>query len=110
MPANRMPEPPARRSNRERTYVVAYDISDPKRWRRVFRLMKGYGQWLQLSLFQCRLSGARRAEMAMRLEELIARKEDHVLILDLGPADDAAIVVESLGKAFTPIERHAIII
>lgn len=110
MSADRMPEPPARRSNRERTYKVAYDISDPKRWRRVFRLMKGYGHWLQLSLFQCRLSGGRRAEMAMRLDELIAREQDHVLIFDLGPADDAAIAVESLGKTFTPIERRAIVI
>ena len=45
-----------------------------------------------------------------RLEELIARKEDHVLIFDLGPADDTGVGVESLGKSFTPIERHAIVI
>jgi len=66
-----MARTPARRSNRERAYVVAYDISDPRRWRRVFRLMHGYGQWLQLSLFQCRLSGSRRSEMAMELEAAI---------------------------------------
>src|SRR5207245_5663551 len=40
----------------ENLYIVAYDISDPRRWRRVFRLMNGYGEWLQLSVFQCRLS------------------------------------------------------
>jgi CRISPR-associated protein Cas2 len=101
---------PVRRSNHERSYIVAYDISDDRRWRRVFRLMHGYGRWLQLSLFQCRLSGARRIEMAMRLEDLIKPGEDHVLILDLGPADDIGIAVESLGKAFTPIERRAIVI
>jgi CRISPR-associated protein Cas2 len=33
-----------RRSNAEHAYVVAYDTSDPKRWRRVFKLMKGYGR------------------------------------------------------------------
>ena len=38
----------------ENLYIVAYDISDPRRWRRVFRLMNGYGEWLQLSVFQCR--------------------------------------------------------
>jgi CRISPR-associated protein Cas2 len=111
LPSSRpLPEPPARRSNRERTYIVAYDISDQRRWRRVYKLMRGYGHWLQLSLFQCRLSGARRAEMAMRLEEMIARDADHVLILDLGPADDIGIAVESIGKAFTPIERRAIVL
>ena len=32
----------------ENLYIVAYDISDPRRWRRVFRLMTGYGEWLHL--------------------------------------------------------------
>ena len=100
----------ARRSNAEHAYVVAYDIGDPKRWRRVFRLMKGYGQWLQLSVFHCRLDGGRRAEMAMALEALIAHGEDHVLILDLGPAEDVSFSVESLGKGYQEIERRAVIV
>ncbi len=99
-----------RRSNYERNYVVTYDISDQKRWRRVFTLMKGYGRWVQLSVFHCRLNGRRRAEMAMALETMISLTEDHVLIMDLGPAEDAGLAVESLGKSFTPIERRAIII
>ena len=50
----------------ERLYIVTYDISDDRRWRRVFKLMRGYGRWLQLSVFQCRLSAQRRAELARR--------------------------------------------
>ncbi len=99
-----------RRSNAEHAYVVTYDISNPKRWRRVFRLMQGYGHWLQLSVFHCRLDGGRRVEMASALEEIIDTTEDHVLILDLGPAEEVALAVESLGKPFTPIERQAIVI
>ncbi len=68
----------------ERLYVVTYDISDPKRWRKVFRTMEGYGRWLQLSVFQCRLTPRRRAALAMRLDRLIKTGEDRVLILDLG--------------------------
>ena len=34
----------------ERLYIVAYDISEPKRWRHVFKTMKGYGHWVQLSV------------------------------------------------------------
>ena len=71
----------------ERLYVVTYDIADQKRWRRVFKLMHGYGTWLQLSVFQCRLTARRRVELAARLERRIKADEDHVLILDLGPAD-----------------------
>ena len=28
----------------EHHYLVTYDIRDDKRWRRVFRLMKGFGE------------------------------------------------------------------
>lgn len=99
-----------RRSNAEHAYVVAYDISDPKRWRRVFKLMKGYGRWLQLSVFHCRLDGGRRVEMAAELERTIDATADHVVILDLGPAEDVELAVESLGKTFQPIERKAVVI
>lgn len=95
---------------KERLYVVAYDIADPKRWQRVFRLMKGYGYWLQLSVFQCRLSGRRRAEMAARLHELIDRSEDHILIMDLGPADKVEPLVESLGKTYEAPKRQATVV
>jgi CRISPR-associated protein Cas2 len=94
----------------ERLYIVTYDISNDKRGRRVFRLMHGYGRWLQLSVFQCRLSAYRRAEMASRLEQLIHGREDHVLILDLGPADKVDPRVESLGKTFEAVTRTAVVI
>ena len=94
----------------ERLYIVTYDIADERRWRRVFKLMHGYGRWLQLSVFQCRLSARRRAEMARRLEELIHGREDHVLILDLGLADKVDPRVESLGKSFEAAKRSAVVI
>lgn len=94
----------------ERLYVVAYDISDPKRWRRVYRLLQGYGAWLQLSVFQCRLSKKRMIELRAALEERIRRDEDHVLLLDLGPADRVEIRVQSLGKSFAPVKREPIIV
>jgi CRISPR-associated protein Cas2 len=99
-----------RPANAEHAYIVTYDISDPKRWRRVFKVMHGYGRWLQLSVFHCRLDGGRRAEMAMALEMLTDRETDHVLILDLGSADEVEFAVESLGKTFAPIERRAVVI
>jgi CRISPR-associated protein Cas2 len=94
----------------ERLYIVTYDIANDRRWRRVFKLMHGYGRWLQLSVFQCRLTARRRAEMALRLEAAIHAREDHVLILDLGPADQVDPRVESLGRSFETIKRTAIVI
>ena len=94
----------------ERLYVVVYDISDQRRWRRVFRIMKGYGAWLQLSVFQCRLTPGRQEEMAAKLEQAIHHHHDHVLILDLGPAEKADLRVESLGKTFQKLERKPFIV
>ncbi len=94
----------------ERLYVVTYDIADERRWRRVFKIMQGYGRWLQLSVFQCRLTAQRRAELATRLEAVIHGKDDHVLILDLGLADKVDPRVESLGKTFEAVTRRAIVI
>jgi CRISPR-associated protein Cas2 len=94
----------------ERLYIVTYDIADDRRWRRIFKLMHGYGRWLQLSVFQCRLTARRRAELAMRLERAMNMAQDHVLILDLGPADAVDPRVESLGKPFESVRRTATVL
>lgn len=94
----------------EHLYVVSYDISEPRRWRRVFRIVKGYGEWLQLSVFQCRLSRARLLQLEAALKEAMNQDEDHVLILDVGPADAVSPQVRSLGKAFQAVRREAVIV
>lgn len=94
----------------EHLFIVTYDIADQRRWRAIFNLMNGYGDWLQLSVFQCRLSRRRRAEMIATLDGIIHHDEDHVLLLDLGPADSVEPRVVSLGKDFKPLERQPIII
>ncbi|MGQ0653207.1 MAG: CRISPR-associated endonuclease Cas2 [Betaproteobacteria bacterium] len=95
----------------ERLYVVTYDIGDPKRWRAVFKLMNGYGEWLQLSVFQCRLTRQRHAELVATLDLIIHHKEDHVILVDLGPARHVQPRVVSLGKAsFEPIRREPVIV
>ena len=94
----------------EHLYIVAYDIANPKRWRRVFRLMEGYGDWLQLSIFQCRLSRKRHAEMVALLDGIIHHREDHILTMDLGVADSVKPRVVSLGKEFQAVERQPVIV
>ena len=96
---------------RERLYFVVYDIADPKRWRSVFKTMHGYGEWVQLSVFQCRLSRVRHAELIANLDALIHHAEDHLVIMDLGPADRVKPKVVSLGsRPFKAVEREPIIV
>ncbi|PGH57163.1 CRISPR-associated endonuclease Cas2 [Azospirillum palustre] len=94
----------------ERLYIVTYDIGDPKRGRRVFKAMEGYGRWLQLSVFQCRLTPRRRAALGARLDGLIKPSEDHVLIMDIGPVETVDLRIESLGRPFDTIQREAIVV
>lgn len=91
-------------------FLVTYDIRDVKRWRRVFRVMKGYGEWLQLSVFQCRLSRRRHAEMLHTLDITINSKVDALLVIDLGPADRIKPRVVSLGEKFEPVVRAPTIV
>lgn len=94
----------------DHVYLVCYDISDQKRWRKVYKTMKGYGVWLQLSVFQCRLSRENLLRMTDTLTGLIDTAEDHLMIIDLGPAESVTIRVESIGRPFRPIERRAVIV
>ncbi|WP_072294680.1 CRISPR-associated endonuclease Cas2 [Nitrosovibrio sp. Nv17] len=94
----------------EHLYIVAYDIADQKRWRRVYNLMNGYGEWLQLSIFQCRLTAQRHAELVALLDGIIHHRDDHLMLLDLGLAEQVVPRVISLGKMFTPVAREPVIV
>lgn len=94
----------------EHLYIITYDVSNQKRWRRIYKLMKGYGQWLQLSVFQCRLNHRRRMELVALLNGIIHHDNDHVLVLDLGVAEKVSPQVISLGPAFAVLERRPVIV
>ena len=95
----------------EHLYIVTYDIADDRRWRAVFRLMNAYGEWLQLSVFQGRLTPRRHAEFCHRLTALLKQDEDHAMIVDAGPADRVEPRVLSLGKRrFDPVQRAAVVV
>ncbi len=85
-----------------KTYVVAYDISDPKRLRAVFRTLRGFGEHLQLSVFSCDLSPTELVELQGRLRQLIATREDQVLFVDVGPPDGRS------GRAFATLGRPSV--
>jgi CRISPR-associated protein Cas2 len=88
-----------------RLYIVTYDISDPKRLRKVFKAMKGFGQHLQLSVFRCDLTQMEHFEMIAVLQGIIHHGEDQILIVDLGQTEAMQIRVESIGRP-VPKERR----
>jgi CRISPR-associated protein Cas2 len=73
-----------------RCYLVCYDIRSPQRWRRVFKVMKGFGEHWQYSVFFCVLRDIDRVRMQTALEEWMNLKEDQTMIIDLGPDEASA--------------------
>lgn len=94
----------------EHSYLVCYDITEPRRWRKVYKTMKGFGEWLQFSVFQCRLSREKVLRLTDRLSDMVDHEKDHILIIDLGPAESVKLRVDFIGRAFNPIERKATIV
>lgn len=86
-------------------YIVTYDIRNPKRLRKVFKACKDYGLHLQLSVFECDLTGAEKIDFESRLLGLIDRAEDQVLFISLGPSEcRGERVVTALGQSYIRID------
>jgi len=64
-------------------YWIAYDIRDPKRWRKVFEILKGFGSPVQFSIFACSLTSTQLEDLTDRLKEAINLKEDRAAIIPL---------------------------
>ncbi len=91
--------------------VISYDICDPGRLRKVFKLMRGHGQHIQYSVFRCELTPSERITLRARLEKLIKHDEDQVMFIDLGPAEGrGATAIEAIGLAHVSEERTAVIV
>lgn len=67
-------------------YLVSYDIREPKRLRTVHKILDGYGDATQYSVFFCNLSPAERLQLEFALVKVINNKDDSILMIDLGPA------------------------
>jgi len=94
-----------------RVCLVSYDISDPRRWRQVYRTMRGFGEHLQLSVFSCDLTRAQRVKMIAALETAIDRDEDQVLLIDLGPSQARPVhQIEALGRPVTVRDRGPVVL
>lgn len=93
------------------SYVIAYDISDPKRLRKVFQTMRKYGDHLQFSVFECQLTAADLVRCRNELAQIIHHKEDQVLFVDLGPAEGRGDrVITALGKPYTSLDAPCIVV
>jgi len=92
-------------------YLVAYDVSDAERLRRVHRTMRGFGERLQYSVFVCLLTSKEKALLVTALREGLDVNNDRALIVDLGPRGRTSQrTMTFLGKRTELPERRAVVI
>jgi CRISPR-associated protein Cas2 len=90
-----------------RKYIITYDITEPKRLNRICKTLKGYGEHLEYSVFECDLSASELVVLKGKLSDIINHREDQVLFIDLGSVERAHVeCVDSLGRAYTPIQHE----
>lgn len=70
-----------------RFVLVTYDISNDKRLRKTFKLLRGYGEHVQYSVFLCQLTEKDVIVLSEKLKDIIHHKEDQVILITLGPVD-----------------------
>ncbi len=93
------------------SYLVCYDISDDKRLRRVFKTMRGFGDHLQFSVFECQFTATDLVRCRAALGAIINHQEDQVLFVNLGPAEGRGDrVITALGKPYTNLDAACIVV
>lgn len=66
-------------------YLIAYDIANPQRLRRVIKIMESYGDRLQYSVFLCDLSVAEFRAWQAQILDTVKTTDDSVVTIPLGP-------------------------
>lgn len=64
-------------------YLLCYDIRQPRRLRRVHRIMCGWGSPLQYSVFKCMLNQRERRQMLEELRGTIDERVDDVRLYQI---------------------------
>lgn len=69
-----------RAGDKQMMYVVCYDIADNRRRGKVFNLLKDFGSWVQLSVFECDISRDEAKELMSKVKKIIDEEVDFVRV------------------------------
>lgn len=65
-------------SEKQKHYIVCYDIADPSRLVKIGKAMKDYGSRVLMSVFECKLTDAACREMKNKMSALMDTRADSV--------------------------------
>lgn len=84
--------------SKRQLHLVAYDVSCPRRLRRMLGVCKDFATGGQKSVFECFLTVAERRELLARVEAELDHDEDRFFVLRLDPRS----TVRTCGIAVPP--------
>jgi CRISPR-associated protein Cas2 len=85
-------------------HLISYDVRDPKRLRRVAKLLEGYGTRLQYSVFRCRLDELTLEKLHWELNKVL-EDEDDLLVMPLCNECAAKVADHSTGDQSSWAEK-----
>ncbi|MFM7148425.1 MAG: CRISPR-associated endonuclease Cas2 [Gemmataceae bacterium] len=90
------------------SYLVCYDIRDPKRLKQVASTCEDFGYRRQYSVFLCRITELEMLRLRIRLEDIINREEDQVLIIPMCRRCVSAITC--IGQPTEPVDAKDLVV
>lgn len=78
-------------------YLIAYDIPNDKRRTKTHKILSGFGDWTQYSVFECFLDKRELVSLRAKLQDVLDPAEDSVRIYPL--CDACQKRVETIGSA-----------
>jgi CRISPR-associated protein Cas2 len=89
------------------SYLVCYDISNPKRLRKVALTCEDFGYRKQLSVFLVRVSATDFVRLRTRLYDIIDRNEDQVLFIPL--TESGLQRMEAIGRPSDAYDKNDVV-
>ena len=94
-----------------RFFLVSYDIVNDKRRSRIAKLMLGYGERIQYSVFCCQLNQREILRLQEDIKQIIHTDEDQVLFLNAGKVigQNPLPELQYIGRTWIPEARVQIV-
>ena len=85
---------------KRRAMVIAYDITDNKRRRKLFRVLKSWKLSAQYSVFECKLTRVEASELFLQLTDLLNEEKDMLLLARLDSSRKSKGLTQCSGIGF----------
>lgn len=83
-------------------FLVCYDIAHDGRLRKVAKVMEGFGERVQRSVFECHLTENQFARLLKKVRAVMDETEDGLRVYRLCQACQKARQAFGIGKVFDP--------